>query len=154
MNKLIFLFTLFAFINVFASELPYDESADAKAAIKQAQAEAKATNLPLIIVFGANWCEDCRALSAAIKTGKNSVKLSKEFKIVKVNVGNFDRNIDIANSYGNPIKVGIPGAAILSPEGSVLYITKAGELASARSMSDDGIYEFFKKASKAPKSNS
>jgi hypothetical protein len=33
----------------------------------------------------------------------------------------------------------------------VLYVTKGGELASARSMSEDGIYEFFKKVTASTK---
>ena len=43
-----------------------------------------------------------------------------------------------------PIKKGIPAVAILSPRGEVLYATKEGELANARTMSDKGIYDFFK----------
>jgi hypothetical protein len=66
--------------------------------------------------------------------------------VVKVDVGNFDHNLDVAAKYGDPIKKGIPAAVIVSPTGQVLYATKGGELADARRMSDDGVYEFFRKA--------
>lgn len=124
--------------------LPYDESADAKAAVRQALAAAKSNHMPMLIVFGANWCEDCRALDRALKSGKNAALVAGSFNIVKVDVGNFNRNLDIVAAYGNPIKKGIPAAVVVSVDNTVLYATKAGELANARRMSDTGIYEFFR----------
>ena len=128
-----------------AGALPYDEAADAKAEVRQALADAARSRLPVLVVFGANWCEDCRALDTALKTGRNAELMAQSFKVVKVDVGNFDRNLDIASEYGNPIKKGIPAAVVLSPANQVLYATRAGELADARRMSEGGIYEFFKR---------
>jgi protein disulfide-isomerase len=125
---------------------PYDPSADAKADIQTALAQAAATNEPVLLIFGANWCADCRALDKSLKTSRNAELMSHDFKVVKVDVGNFDHNLDVAAKYGDPIKKGIPAAVIVSPTGQVLYATKGGELADARRMSDDGVYEFFRKA--------
>ncbi len=127
-----------------APSLPYDESADAKAAVHSALAAAKADKVPVLLIFGANWCEDCRALDGSLKEGKNAELIKKGFKVVKVDVGRFDRNLDIANEYGNPLKKGIPAAVVLSADNQVLYATKGGELANARRMSDSGVYDFFK----------
>ena len=131
-----------------AASLPYDESADAKLALQQALSSAKAEQRPVLVIFGANWCEDCRALDQALKTGRNATLVSREFEVVKVDVGRFNRNLDIARQYGDPIKKGIPAAVVLSPEDRVLYSTKAGELANARRMSETGIYDFFENAVK------
>lgn len=129
-----------------AADRPYDESADAKAQIQSALQAAAASRQPVLLIFGANWCADCRALDHALKTGRNAELMAKEFKVVKVDVGNFDRNLDITAAYGNPTKKGIPAAVIVSPDNKVVFATRAGELADARSMSDDGVYEFFTKA--------
>lgn len=126
-----------------AAPLPYDEAADAKADVKGTLGEAKASHMPVLVIFGANWCLDCRALDKALHEGRNAELVNREFKVVKVDVGRFDKNLDVAKAYGNPIKKGIPGAAVLSPEGKVLYVTKLGELADARHMSETGIYDFF-----------
>ena len=126
-----------------AAPLPYDESADAKAAVQQALSAAKARQVSVLVILGANWCEDCRALAAAMQRGKNAELIAKAFEVVKVDVGNFNRNLDLAASYGNPIAKGIPAAVILSPAGKVVYATRAGELADARRMSDAGVYDFF-----------
>jgi len=135
---------LFCFVTLAASaaDKPYDESADAKQNIKQALATA--TNNPVLIVFGANWCPDCLMLDKAMKQGTTAPLLAKDFKIVKVDVGHFDKNDDVAASYGVPLKKGIPAVAILSSKGEVLYVTKGGELSNARKMGEDGIYQFFK----------
>ena len=136
---------------VYAAPLPYDETADAKADVKQALNAAKKSQMPVLVIFGANWCKDCRALDQALSTGRNSELVKREFRVVKVDVGNFDKNLDLAEAYGNPIKKGIPAAVVLSPDNKVLYATRLGELADARNMSETGIYDFFKRVTQAAK---
>ena len=143
MRLLLFLACFGAVISHAAPQMPYDEAADARADVKRTLAEAGKRNMPVLVIFGANWCLDCRALDKALHEGRNAELVNREFKVVKVDVGRFDKNLDLAEAYGNPIKKGIPGAAVLSPQGSVLYITKLGELADARHMSETGIYDFF-----------
>jgi thioredoxin 1 len=121
----------------------YDEGADAKAAIKATLAEAEKAKLPVLVVFGANWCGDCRMLDATFKNGPSAPLIAKSFKVVKVDVGRFDRNVDIAEAYRVPLKKGIPAVAVLSPQGKLLYATEGGELADARKMGDQGVYDFF-----------
>jgi protein disulfide-isomerase len=132
-----------------AAPLPYDETADAQLALQQALASARADKVPVLIVFGANWCEDCRVLDAALKTGRNAEQIAREFRLVKIDVGRFDRNLDLVRAYGDPIKKGIPAAVVLSADNQVLYATRAGELADARRMSESGIHDLFQAAVQA-----
>ena len=141
----------FALTLAHAAPLPYDEKADAKADLQRALSAAKSSGMPVLVIFGANWCPDCRALDKSLSTGKNAELIAREFKVVKVDVGQFDRNLDLAARYGNPVKKGIPAAVVLSPEGEVLYATRLGELADARHMSDTGIYDFFKRVVQSAK---
>ena len=127
-----------------AGELPYNETSDAKLDIKEALSQVSAAQTPVIVVFGANWCGDCKMLDAAMKTGASAPLISRDFKVVKVNVGHFDKNVELAKSYGVPLSKGIPAMAILSPKGEVLYATKEGELSNARKMGDKGVYDFLK----------
>jgi len=128
-----------------AADSPYNEAADAKLDIKQALTQAATAKTSVIVVFGANWCGDCKMLDSAMKNGASAPLLSRDFKIVKVNVGHFDKNLDVAKSYGVPLEKGIPAVAIISTKNEVLYATRDGELADARKMGDNGIYEFFKR---------
>ena len=128
-----------------AADGPYSETADAKLDIKHALTQSATVKTPVIIIFGANWCGDCKMLDSAMKNGASAPLLSKDFQIVKVNVGHFDTNLDVAKTYGVPLQMGIPAVAIISTNNQVLYVTREGELANARKMGDSGIYEFFKR---------
>ena len=123
---------------------PYNPRANARADVRHALLEARADHKPVLLFFGANWCEDCRALARSLKTGRNAKLMAEHFNIVKIDVGDFNRNLVIDHRYGDPIKKGIPAAAILSPKGKLVYVTRAGELANARDMSDQGVYAFFR----------
>ena len=156
MKILLPLCLLFLAFSATAGPTPYDEKADAKSDLQHALAQAVIDHTPVIVIFGANWCPDCQVLSKSITTGSSAALLGKDFKIVKISVGRFDKeaghyskNADIAESYGVPLKKGIPAVLILSPDNKVLYVTREGEVADARHMGENGIYDFFKKATES-----
>lgn len=153
MKRLLLLAALLAASVATAKDLPYNPTADAKADVHHALTEAKADHKPVLVFFGANWCPDCRALAAALKSGRNAQLITSHFNVVKVDVGNFDHNLDVVKRLGNPIAKGIPAAVIVSPSGKVLYATKAGELSNARHMSSSGIYDFFEDAIQKTQAN-
>lgn len=129
----------------------YDEASDAHADLRAALADASRANLPLLVVFGANWCGDCTVLDAAFRSGSSARLIADRFKVLHVNVGRFDHNVDIAKSLGVPLRDGIPAVAVLTGDGRLIYATRAGELADARTMGDKGIYEFFARVSSSIK---
>ena len=59
----------------------YDEAADAKAALHATLAEAQQAKLPVLVVFGANWCGDCRKLDTTFRTGPSAPLIAKSFKV-------------------------------------------------------------------------
>jgi thioredoxin 1 len=128
-------------LGVLAAELPYNESANASAEVQTALAAARADRNDVLLVFGANWCPDCRELDKALN-GSSHALISGHFQVVKVDVGRFDKNLELANQYGNPIKMGIPAVVVLSADNKIVYSSKGGELANARKMGDTGIYDF------------
>ena len=143
MKSLIGLFCMLGIcLAVSAAPLPYDPSADAHAVLDRAITEAKGEGKYLLVIFGANWCEDCRELDKAMG-GSSAPLLDSRFVAVKIDVGNFNRNLDLAQRYGNPIAKGIPAAVVVTAGDQVVYSTKGGELANARRMGEKGIYDFF-----------
>jgi protein disulfide-isomerase len=145
MHKALWLAAAALPLGLAAASGPYDETADARVQVSAAVMEAAPLKLPVLVVFGANWCGDCKMLDTAFKEGAVAPLIAKRFKVVKVNVGKFDRNVEMAQAYGVPLKSGIPAIAVLSPQGQVVYATKAGELADARKMGDQSIHDFFAK---------
>ena len=126
-----------------ASEPVYDERADAGKAIKAAVAEASRAGKRIVLVFGANWCKDCRALDAQMHKSELASILEKSFVVVKVDVGRMDKNLDIAKNYGVPLACGIPTVAVLDAKGKLIYAEDQCQFASARSMSYESIRAFF-----------
>ena len=79
-----------AFVLVLASQLlaqsqpVYDESADAGREIKAAIVRASKTGKKnVVLVFGANWCTDCRALDAHMHSPELAAMIEKNFLVVK-----------------------------------------------------------------------
>lgn len=150
MKHLLALIATLLALAVHAADGPYDEAANAQADIQAALAQAATSGQAVLVVFGANWCGDCKVLDQALRQGPSAALVAREFKLVKVNVGRFDRNVEIALGYGVPLKKGIPAVAILSAAHQVLYVTRAGELADARNMGERGIHDFLAKAVARP----
>jgi thioredoxin 1 len=121
----------------------YDEAADARSGIESARLQALAGGKQVLLLFGANWCGDCRVLDRSMKLGRLKPVIDARFVVVKVDVGRFDRNVDIAQRYGVPLKQGIPTVAVLAADGSARFVTSGGELASARNMGEDELVRFF-----------
>lgn len=143
MKKLLSLIFALAFsLAQAAPDLPYDESADAPAALQQALRQAQAEHKKVLVIFGANWCKDCLELAKSLQ-GQSAALIAAKFVLVKVDVGQFDKNQALVLAYGNPTKKGIPAAVLLQPDNSVLYASKGGELSNARRMSEQGVYDFF-----------
>lgn len=123
--------------------IAYDENADAHADVKRALAAAQAQGRKVLVVFGANWCPDCIVLDQSMKQGSLKPLVARDFEVVKVDVGRFKKNLDLAELYGVPLKKGIPAIAVLDAQGRVVYATREGEIGDARQMGEDGLAKFF-----------
>ena len=121
----------------------YDESANAQETVKAAIAAAKAQNKSALVVFGANWCGDCKMLDMEMHQGELAKLVNDKLVVVKVDVGRFDKNVAVAEQFGNTLKKGIPTIAMVRADGSVAYQTNGGELADARKMGREGVTQFF-----------
>jgi protein disulfide-isomerase len=79
----------------------------------------------------------------ALDQGAVAPLIEKKFRVVHIDVGRFNRNLDIASAYTVPLRQGIPAVALVAADGKLIYATQAGELADARKMDDKGIRDFF-----------
>jgi len=121
--------------------LPYDEQADAKAAVAAAKARAKAGHKLLLIDLGGNWCLDCRILAGTMEVPTLRTWLARKYEIVTVDVGRFDKNLDIPAHYGITERLkGVPSLLIVDPRSDrLLNAGRTAALADARSMNPQGL---------------
>ena len=123
----------------------YPENVDAKAEIAEALASAAKTHRRVILVFGGNWCYDCHALDAAFRSAEIAPIVNKNFVVVHVNIGEYDKNLDLAEKYDVPLKKGVPASAVLGSDGKLLYSQKQGEFESAKRISKEDVVAFLEK---------
>jgi thioredoxin-related protein len=100
----------------------YDENADGRKQIEDALAHAKKENRRVLIQWGANWCAWCIKLHETMKSEKDVArKLLYEYDVVHIDIGNWDKHLDLVEKYGADIKTnGVPFLTILDAEGNVL----------------------------------
>ncbi len=98
----------------------YDEKADGKEQIAEALVEAKRNHRRVMIQWGANWCGWCVKLDGLFKSDpKVRHELSYEYDVVHIDVGQFDKHMDLAKSYGLTIKA-VPHLTILDEDGKLV----------------------------------
>src|SRR4051812_10837859 len=80
--------------------LPYDGNADADKAVAAAKVRARHSGKRLLIDLGGNWCLDCRLLAGTMELPALKTWLARRYEIVTVDVGRFDKNLQIPAHYG------------------------------------------------------
>lgn len=121
----------------------YPTNADAHKEIADALQAAAKDHKRVLLVFGANWCFDCFALDYRFHQPNIEPLVDKNYHVVHVNIGERDKNLDIAKKYDTPIE-GVPVVAVLSSRGKLLYSQKANEFSTARSLDPQVIVDFLK----------
>jgi thiol:disulfide interchange protein len=108
----------------------YDESADAREDIAAALARAKKENRRVLIQWGANWCGWCIKLHGLYNTDREiGRKLLYEYDLVLVDIGQWDKNLDLVEKYGADIKgQGVPYLTVLAADGTVVINHDTGSL--------------------------
>jgi protein disulfide-isomerase len=107
---------------------------DARAAVDAARRQAAQEGKRVAVVFGANWCPDCEAFKRALEHRLVAPIVDPNFVVVKVSVGNRDRNLDLMAEYGMNVGSGIPAVAILEPDGRVVVSQRDGEFRNASAL--------------------
>ncbi len=122
---------------------PFDEKANASALVDAALARAGASGRATILVFGANWCGDSRALAGWFATPRFKAMLDPRYEIVWIDIGQRDRNIELARRFGLDGIKGTPTVLVLDTGGRPLNLKDAPRWKNARSRSEDAIYSAF-----------
>ncbi|MFC4033931.1 thioredoxin family protein [Streptomyces polygonati] len=122
----------------------YDPTRDAAADITAAERASAKDGRPVLIDFGADWCPDCRVLGATFARPATAALLAG-YHVVRVDVGEFDHNLDVAAPYVDLGSSGIPALTVVNSAGRTEIATNKGEFANARSMPESQVDAFLKK---------
>ena len=124
--------------------LPYNSTADADRAVTEARQRAIAGHKLLLIDLGGNWCLDCRILAGAIENPKLKAFVEAHYELVTVDVGRFDKNLQIPARYGITRRLeGVPAQLVVEPRGNRLITAgHVAALADARTMSPQALADW------------
>lgn len=128
----------------------YRPDAVAQDDINRALVKAVRENKRILLDFGGNWCIDCHFLENAFRLPRIAPLLKANFVLVHVDVGRFDKNLELARRYHVDLEKGVPSLAVLSARGAVLYAT--GDFERARVLSEEDVIAFLEKW-KPPRAN-
>ncbi|WP_375396150.1 thioredoxin family protein [uncultured Sphingomonas sp.] len=124
--------------------LPYDEAAAADARVAAARAAAIRSHKRLLIDLGGNWCLDCRLLAGVMALPEMRGFIARHFEVVTVDVGRFDKNLQIPARYGITGRLkGVPAILIVDPRTDRLV--NAGRetaLSDARSLTPQALADW------------
>ena len=123
---------------------PYDESADADAQVAAAFARARISGKRVLIDLGGNWCGDCVVLANLMALPQMKQFLADHFEIVSVDVGRFNKNLQIPARFGITKRLkGVPAILIVTPNGKTLVDAgHVSALEDARHMTPQGLADW------------
>lgn len=120
----------------------YSDTADAHVDIAQGLRTALQQHKRVILDFGGNWCGDCQVLDIYLHQEPNLSLLEKNFVMVHVNIGHYDKNLDIVEKYGIPLKNGVPLLVVLDAHGRVLLVQRNKEFEKMQLVTPQTVNEY------------
>ena len=96
-----------------------------------------------VVIFGANWCPDCRILSAVLDLETVNEYMDVNFEILYIDLGRYDINMSLMEFFDIMPQQGIPRVVILNKDKEVLNIKDTGEWTTARSRTKQEIFNYF-----------
>lgn len=126
---------------------PYDEHAEADAQVAAAKARALAEHKLLLIDLGGNWCPDCRILAGVMALPEVKAFVEAHYVVVSVDVGRFDKNMQIPARYGLSGHMGgVPNLLIVDPaSGRLVDQGHTSALEDARNMTPQALADWLAK---------
>lgn len=123
----------------------YPAEADANREIAEALAIAAKSHKRVLLIFGGNWCYDCHVLDEAFHSPEIAPTVNRNFVVAHIDIGEYNKNLDLAKKYEIPLERGVPAAAVLSSDGKLLVSQKNQEFEKAQSMAPEDILAFLNK---------
>jgi len=93
----------------------YLPAEDPVGALETGLDSARANNKLALVVMGANWCHDSRALAARLYEEPLRTVVNKHYEIIFVDVGYLEKGKDVISSLGIPIYYATPTVLIIDP---------------------------------------
>ena len=129
--------------------LPYDGNEISIEEVKKFLSLSIAENKQPIIIFGANWCPDCRIFSGTIDIPKINEFIETYFNILYIDVKRYEINMNLIEYFDIPSEEGIPRVLVFDFNKNVINKSSTTEWRTARDRSSQDIFNFFQEMKKS-----
>jgi len=131
-------------------DLPYKPSADQMGDVTTTLEKAKAQGKLALVVMGANWCHDSRALISKMTDPSLAPMLEENYETVLVDVGGLAHGKDVIERFGMPVIYGTPTLLVVDPTtGQQVNRHDMHQWRDAYSVSQEDTNAYFEKMLKA-----
>lgn len=118
--------------DMYVPQAPFSAYADVRSDVDRALIQARVQNKRVLIDLGANWCADCRILAGILALPQVRRFIDQWYVEVNVDVGRFDRNLDIPARFGIYERLpAVPAVLVLRPDGTLVNPGRALVLSDA-----------------------
>ena len=129
--------------------LPYDGNEISIEEVNKFLSQSIAENKQPIIIFGANWCPDCRIFSGTVDIPKINEFIEKYFNILYIDVKRYEINMNLIEYFDIPAEEGIPRVLVFDFYKNVINKSSTTEWRTARDRSSQDIFNFFQEMKKS-----
>ena len=98
-----------------------------------------------VVIFGGNWCPDCRILEGTLAMPTIKKFLQKHYQVMHIDIGRYDRNMELMDHLNIESKKGVPRVVILDLEKNIVNSSTSSEWTTARDRKQQEIYNYFQK---------
>lgn len=103
-----------------------------------------------LVIFGANWCPDAQYLEAVMGMLTVTKFLAQHYEIMRVDVGDYDQNMELYTVFDMPSEEGVPRVVILDLKGRVLNFDSNDRWRTARETDPQEIFNYFQEFANQP----
>lgn len=125
-------------------------SEDSMADLKTGLDTAQKNNKLALVVLGANWCHDSRALAARLYKEPLSTVIKSHYEVIFIDVGYLEKGKDVISSLGIPVYYATPTVLIVEPASrEVLNADNRNQWGNAYTISMKDSVDYFTQFSEA-----
>tara|TARA_B110000003_G_C16563830_1_gene501529 strand:- start:747 stop:1178 length:432 start_codon:yes stop_codon:yes gene_type:complete len=125
--------------------LPYDEKIIDSSELDKFINQSINNDKQPVVIFGGNWCPDCRILAGTLAMPTIKKFLQRYYRIIHIDIGRYDRNMELMNHLNIEPKKGVPRVVILDFKKNIVNSSTSSEWTTARDRKEQEIYDYFQK---------
>jgi len=112
--------------------------------VRNALSAARDSDKLVLVVMGANWCHDSRALASRLYLEPLNTLIDEHYETVFVDVGFLDKGKDVISSIGPPVYYATPTVLIMDPvSGRLVNADNRHQWGDAYNISMEESLEYF-----------